>query len=623
MPFEPLPPAKLYGMYENLSLSGLTSTDPRYRLMLEDLVEAGIHNLWLTAPAKTYRTPDGERHTSFEDIERIMALRGEVGMDTEVAVLVWGGTGFNFYAGGDPATFAAAAKRLRTWWDVRGFSADLAVYGIDEASGDALREHAALYRAVAAEGVKVAAACAGGYFADAGGAIAYPIIEGGMQPDDPIVADVAAARAAGATVLNYGQPQLIYHDPLLYRVRAGFDLWHNVYDGWYPFTYAWMLDEEHRGLRAITKGGGMPFKTHGVVVVGKDRLLPQVEWPAVRQGVDDVRYATTLAAQVLTARDKGLVPTLADAAEALLRDTGVRADDWRSVENARVRVFDAILALEKAHPDLRVAVLARGDIKALAKRVNAWILPDLTFRPFPMGIAALAEKVAALETLAAERPLDALFAGLEAKDLVREARTAERLNAVEAVIAMSRFGNLIMETEEASLTLTAPKAGGASPLETHFNVMRVLNDGWLFQPDRGNDGLRDQWFDPAFTREGWTPIDVTKFWQQQGRAEWQDLEGSRVGMEGIGWYALSFDVPSAWVGKRLYLWFVCDEEAIVWVNGVETRVRNEGSTIRRWLVPALAPLTELKPGDNTVVLRVFNAALAGGLWNGVRIVERK
>ena len=159
-----------------------------------------------------------------------------------------------------------------------------------------------------------------------------------MNPDDPTVADVAAARAAGAAVLNYGQPQLIYHDPLLYRVRAGFDLWRNVYDGWYPFTYAWGLDEEHRSLRAISRGGGATYKTHGVVLVGKDRIIPQVEWPAVRQGVDDVRYATTLAAQVLVAREKGVAAERADAAEKLLRDTGVRADDWRSVETARPRV---------------------------------------------------------------------------------------------------------------------------------------------------------------------------------------------------------------------------------------------------------------------------------------------
>ena len=142
-------------------------------------------------------------------------------------------------------------------------------------------------------------------------------------------------------------------------------------------------------------------------------------------------------------------------------------------------------------------------------------------------------------------------------------------------------------------------------------------------PD-GHQGVEEGVGQHRETAEGGA-IDVSKFWQHQGVADWQQLEGARVGEMGIGWYALELEVPADWKGRPLYMWFNSDESARVWVNGELVRERNEGSPQVRWHTPSLAPLTgALKPGErNTIVLRVYNSAQAGGLWRGVRVLEPK
>lgn len=619
LPFTPLPPAKLYGIYENLNLP---LDDPRYKLMLADLVETGIHNPWLFIPATQVKGKNGW-HISFEEMEKLMTMRYEAGMDSDLAVLVWNGTGINFWGENKAEYLTKAAKKLRAWWDIRGFTPDLAIYGVDESSGPTLRKNAKDYRAVVASGVKIATACSPGYFNEAGDTIHYPIISAGMHPDDGTIADVARAHKAGMTVLNYNEPQLIYHDPMLYRVRSGFNLWNNIYDGWYPFTYAWDLQNAHKNHGAIVRGGDATYKVHGVVLIGKDRIIPQVEWPAVRQGIDDVRYATTLAAQILTAREKNLAPELTAQAEKLLRDPGVKEDDWTTIEPARQRIIEMILAMEKVNPALNVVNISRGDVKALNKKINLWIRPELTFRAFPMGIPELQEELDAITTLVETDPVKAMFTGIEAKETIRKARAEDKINAIEALVARGMFGDLIMAAEQKSLDSQPPKDGGPSPLEKSFTVVKEINKGWTFEPDRNNVGLKEKWFLPEYNRAKWSPIDVTKMWQQQGRTDWQELEGSRVGQEGIGWYAYTLDATEADLNKKLYLWFICDEEALVWVNGQLVRTREEGSMLVRWTVPALAPLTGLKAGKNTIVIRILNLALGGGIWNKVQIVTPK
>ncbi len=607
LPIRLLPPAKIYAMYNNIYDLGIE--DPRYLLMLKDLAEHGFDttNVMLE-PHKGGGEPFGR-------IDQTMELIRQAGMDPEFT-FAFSSAFINFWDS-NPEKDQKVATELKRHWDDKGY-APLAIYGMDEASGDTLRRVAKRYQTVRDAGLKVLAACSEGFFEQTGDNLDIPILAGGLVPSDLAVADVARAKAAGLTILSYSGPQLIYRAPLLYRVRTGFNLWTSIYDGWCPFTYAWDISR-HQSGEIITAGCGSTYKDHGVVIVGKERMISQVEWPAMRQGVDDVRFATTLAAQVMAARRLELQADAVDAAEAFLRKPGVSAGDYLTVEAARARIVDFILQLQALAPGLDTIALAGEEAQSTARAVNDWIRPDLSFRPFPMGQKELAEGLERVRSqLAAGRGFEALQNGYALDRQVDELVASGKLSPVEKVIAKGEIGKQILATEAQVL--------GVNPadLPETFTVVAEISDGWRFQPDREDVGLESSWYAPDHNREEWSPIDTQTFWQRQGNPDWIDLEGAQIGALGIGWYARALEVPESWGNRSLYLWFKVDEDAMVWIDGKLVRIRNEGSMQERWNVPTIIELSpHLSPGTHQLVIRVFNDAMAGGLWQGVRIIERK
>jgi hypothetical protein len=620
LPFGLLPPAKLYGMYHNLRQ--LEMTDPRYRRMLEDLAEHGFDNVWLFQNRNRVRRGGVNRYF-YTDVEHALQLRAEAGM--EMDFVLWAGSGIQLHVGQEPGYHQQyvegnrqLARRLKMYWDAHPELPPLVIYGYDELHGERLRElSSSTYRALNEAGLKVGSACAPGYFEYAGRWMNYPILSGSLEPGTTARATVAKARAAGATVLSYAGPQLIYHDPFLYRLRTGLNLWNSIYDGWYPFTYAWGLDQHEDG-RVVTTGRTGNFKVHGVVLVGRERMIPQVEWPAMRQGVWDVRYATTLAAQVLKARELGIEDPRVDEAEKFLRRPLADKPSAEGIVSARRRMLDLIVGLRRSHSHLWPRKLGDGDPGKLARRVNRWIRPDLSYREFPMGIDVLRDGLGRMRELAQSgQPFRATMQGYELVARIKNLREQHRINEVEFAVAKAKIGELLLKEEKKCLEREE------NVYKEYFRLVKKLNEGWRFRPDRDDLGLKRKWYRPRMDRSDWKPIDVEKFWQQQGRSEWQDLEGPRVGMQGIGWYHLGFKVPEGWEGRELFLWFNSDEDARVYVNGQLVRHRNEGAAVERWHTPSLAPLSDaVKPGRiNHIVFRVYNSAQAGGLWRGLMVLE--
>jgi hypothetical protein len=290
------------------------------------------------------------------------------------------------------------------------------------------------------------------------------------------------------------------------------------------------------------------------------------------------------------------------------------------VEKARERLAEAILDLQRLDARLETGKLGGKSPKLVARKVNHWILPNLSFREFPMGLVELGQKWGEMEQQAKNgKAFEATMLGYSIEPVLTKALAAGQINDVELSVAKGKIGTLLLEQEKKCLEIIG------DAYKQHFDLVRDVSDGWRFRPDRDDLGVPQEWFKPGASREGWKAIDVRKFWQQQGEQDWVQLEGPRVGMMGIGWYALKLDVPADWNGRALYLWFNSDEDAMIWVNGTLVRVRDEGGPSVRWHTPSLAPLKEaLKPGQqNEIVARVYNMAQAGGLWRGVRIIEPK
>jgi sialate O-acetylesterase len=107
------------------------------------------------------------------------------------------------------------------------------------------------------------------------------------------------------------------------------------------------------------------------------------------------------------------------------------------------------------------------------------------------------------------------------------------------------------------------------------------------------------WYDPSYIPKGWHKINVPGYWEDQGIRD----------LDGVVWYRKEFNYPDSLTGipARLILGRIVDAD-FVYVNGVA--VGNTGYMYpqRRYEIRD----NILKPGKNTIVVRVINNAGKGG-----------
>jgi len=118
------------------------------------------------------------------------------------------------------------------------------------------------------------------------------------------------------------------------------------------------------------------------------------------------------------------------------------------------------------------------------------------------------------------------------------------------------------------------------------------------ETDKGLTGAL-KWFDPAYVPKGWHNINVPGYWEDQGL---KDLNGSV-------WYRKEIEVPESMTGvdANLYMGRVVDAD-YAYVNGVKVGNITYQYPPRRYVVPAGV----LKPGKNSIVMRVINYNGKGG-----------
>jgi hypothetical protein len=144
--------------------------------------------------------------------------------------------------------------------------------------------------------------------------------------------------------------------------------------------------------------------------------------------------------------------------------------------------------------------------------------------------------------------------------------------------------------------------------------------GWVFRSDGVNQGIKQEWFNPAkFVAADWVSIKVPSMW----------AENETVGeLMGYGWYRVAFTLPANWPDKGVRLLFgSVDEQAWVYVNGKQVGEHSEKSENKRytelWEAPFVVdvPKETLKKGDpNVLYVRVHNDMAAGGIWRSVNAI---
>jgi len=132
-----------------------------------------------------------------------------------------------------------------------------------------------------------------------------------------------------------------------------------------------------------------------------------------------------------------------------------------------------------------------------------------------------------------------------------------------------------------------------------------------FVRDRFNEGVVANWYTPAFDDSQWARKNTFVTWDQQDPPE--DSAGHDY--DGYGWYRGEFDIPAKFAGKPVRFWSGgVINEGWVWINGEYAGHKPHAIW---WLHPhdfELDVTKLLKPGRNTIAVRVWNNSEIGGLY---------
>jgi hypothetical protein len=297
----------------------------------------------------------------FERFADSLKIRKEVGMDTSPCFVgqrqnLW------FYNAQEKDKLDELKATVRQYIEVaeRHGYLDVYFYGMDEAKAEILSSQRPAWDAIHEAGGKVFVA---GYKPETHPPGNYAIV-GDIQ-DMQVCAfypdrdEAAKWHSQGHKILSYANPQLGQEQPYTYRANYGLLIWQYNYDGVMNFNYHWVYGPETdagflHGIQQYSDFG--PFikmwKAHNMVYPTVDGVIDTVQWEGYREGVDDVRYLTTLLKAVKKAEYAGSDGAMGVLSEARAWLKELKAGDInvsrKDLDVVRSEMIDLILKLEKS-----------------------------------------------------------------------------------------------------------------------------------------------------------------------------------------------------------------------------------------------------------------------------------
>lgn len=168
---------------------------------------------------------------------------------------------------------------------------------------------------------------------------------------------------------------------------------------------------------------------------------------------------------------------------------------------------------------------------------------------------------------------------------------AEAWMSSEALRAFPEFADTLQQ-----IRLLQAKPGDAARL------FRESLDAWFQEFEPGSRPTM-QFHAAALDLSSWNPVTVPSMWENDGLP----------GFDGVVWYRTEFDLPENWQGVPLEMHLgAIDDIDTTWINGIQLGSTSGWRTPRVYAVPAGA----LRPGRNTIAIRVLDTGGGGGLWGG-------
>jgi len=190
-------------------------------------------------------------------------------------------------------------RRLKNKAEDYGYK-NLHVYGIDEATGSLLTSQRKAWEAVHQTGAKVFAAGYYNTYNDMG-----DLLDVGVIQNSPRLEQAKLYHSKGNQVYSYRNPMVGVEDAEAFRKNYGLVLWKAGYDGTMNYAYQREFGDIWNDFD-IENNQPHPYRDHVFTYPITDGIIKTIQWEGFREGVDDVRYLSTLIRKINILRSKGV-----------------------------------------------------------------------------------------------------------------------------------------------------------------------------------------------------------------------------------------------------------------------------------------------------------------------------
>jgi hypothetical protein len=320
LPIELSKPYLTYSMYYRAvlapdwpdgSISAFFKSEQQFRAELENLFNHGVTNPTV--------------YQGFDEalLGEVLAIREAIGMGNQPVYylgLEWG------YPPIDEVREVSAFARN---YNVP----QIYFYGIDEPTEQELIDQREHWEAIHAVGGKV-------FFANYREPpfdfeLAGDLLDLFIDAHEPSAEEAAKWHSIGHKIFSYANPHTGEEKPETYRRNSGLLLWQRDYDGEMNYAY-----QHHRG-NIWNDFDYQSYRDHVFAYPTMDGVVDTIEWEGFREGVDDVRYLTTLLKTIEEV--KGSRNT--SSAEAWLADLKSSDLTTKDLDAVRSEIIDHLLYL--------------------------------------------------------------------------------------------------------------------------------------------------------------------------------------------------------------------------------------------------------------------------------------
>lgn len=276
-PFDLKPSRLIYSIYYRAKLSpdgrptigSEWRSEQQYRAELADLRAHGV------------LYPSNYQHWDERLLRRALEIRREAGLPAGPFYNLGQSTGNT----ADPAQLRSLQETVKKWVRLcRQFGyTDVYFYGIDEAREERLESQKMTWCAVQDAGGKTFVACYKKTFEAMGGLLNCAVLAHWPDP-----AEAEKWHRVGSHAFCYANPQVGVEEPSTYRRNFGLVLWEAGFDGAMDYAY------QHAFGHVWNDFDSTRYRDHNFTYPTVDGVVGTIQWEGFREGVDDVRYVTTL-----------------------------------------------------------------------------------------------------------------------------------------------------------------------------------------------------------------------------------------------------------------------------------------------------------------------------------------